>query len=579
MPSRSFFRRPAVLLVLALGSVGGVVTLMSRLATGPAVQQKRTQLSTGDSSEAYPALSPDGKRLAYSQRESSKVSAFHLFVRELPVGKPLQITRGEASDVAPAWSPDGGSLAFVRVTDGQSQAIVIPADGGEERKIAALGPVADVAQPLPGVSWDAGGKSLVVAVGGEKQASALAVVTLGSDKVVRITNPPENESDSSPAVAPAGDILAFVRHTQNGGADIWVCDMTGGGLRRVTFDDKAIRGIAWTRDAQELVYSGARVGGWRLWRVPALGGSAKDIVIGGKQAYYPSLGRNRLAYTDSPTVAAVWRATLSAEGAEHVSDERPVLRSTGRESSAVWSPDGARIANIGDQSGADEIYVSNADGSNRVQITELKGPRIGHVQWAPNGTMLIYDASSDHGNEVFTVPPIPSKSKMRVLLNASNASFSHDGKWIYFQSRGQIWKATPDGANPQALVQMNNVGQPVESADGKYVYFRARRSFWRVPVAGGEAEEAIVPEHDVFWGASIQPTKKGVYYAEFERSSRGMAVSFYDFAAKRSSLVLRMKDGDFGGGSNFSVSPDGKYILYPRVDQSQTNLMLVENFK
>ncbi len=569
------------MLALALCSVGGVVTLMSRLATGPAVEQKRKQLSAGDTSEAYPAISPDGKRIAYSQRESSKVSAFHVFVRELPAGKPLQITQGEASDVAPVWSPDGGSLAFVRIAEGQSQAIVIPADGGAERKIAALGSVADLAQPLPGVSWDAAGKSLVVAAATEKQSQAIAVVTLGAEKLVRITNPPENESDSTPTVAPAGDILAFVRHTQNGGADIWVCDLSGGGLRRVTFDDKAIRGIAWTRDAQELIYSGSRVGGWRLWRVPAFGGSPKDVAIAGKQAYYPTLGRNRLAYTDSPTVSAIWRATLTpgAAGEGTASDERAVLRSTGRESSAAWSPDGSRIANISDESGADEIVVSDAEGRNRVQVTQLKGARIGRVQWAPNGQALIYDASSDHGNEVFTVPPAPGKAPARVLLNATNASYSHDGKWIYFQSRGQIWKASPDGANPQALVQMNNVGQPVESADGKYVYFRARRSFWRVPASGGEAEEAIVPEHDVFWGASIQPTKKGVYYAEFERSSRGMAVSFYDFTAKRSSLVLRMKNSDFGGGSNFSVSPDGKYILYPRVDQSQTNLMLVENFK
>ena len=262
MASGKFFRRPAVMLALALCSVGGLVTLMGRLATGPQVTQKRVQLSAGEESEAYPSISPDGKRVAYSARESSKVSEFHVFVRELPSGKPLQLTKGEGSDVAPVWSPDGGSLAFLRVEDGNTQCVVIPADGGTERKVAELGPAADSGQPMPSVSWNADGKSLVVVQSGEKQAPGLAVVTLDSGKVQRITNPAEgSEGDSSPTVSPSGSSIAFVRHTQNDGADIFLCDSTGGSVRRLTFDDRGIRGIAWTRDGQDLLYSGNRVGG------------------------------------------------------------------------------------------------------------------------------------------------------------------------------------------------------------------------------------------------------------------------------------------------------------------------------
>ena len=577
MASGKFFRRPAVMLALALCSVGGLVTLMGRLATGPQVTQKRVQLSAGEASEAYPSISPDGKRVAYSARESSKVSAFHVFVRELPSGKPQQLTKGEGSDVAPVWSPDGGSLAFLRVEDGDTQCIVIPADGGTERKVAELGPAADSGQPMPAVSWNADGKSLVVVQSGEKQAPGLAVVTLDSGKVQRITNPSEgSEGDSSPAVSPTGSSIAFVRHTQNDGADIFLCDSTGGSVRRLTFDDRGIRGIAWTRDGQDLLYSGNRVGGWRLWRVPVYGGSPRDLIISGKQAYYPAIGRNRMAYTDSPTVSSIWRATLATGDTV---EERPVLRSTGREVNPMWSPDGSKIADVSDQSGSDEIFVSDADGRNRVQLTQLKGPRVGRLRWSPDGKTVIFDASSDHGQEVFTVAAAPGGKAERVLLNASNASFSHDGKWIYFQSRGQIWKATATGGNPQAIAEQRGAGQPIESADGKYVYFRSRRGIWRVPTAGGEEEEAFVPEHDMWGPSNMQPTKKGVYYTEFERSGRMMVVSFYDFGTRKSSIVFRMRNADWGSGAGFSVSPDGKYILYARVDQSQTNLMLVENFR
>jgi Tol biopolymer transport system component len=563
------------MLALALCSVGGLVTLMGRLATGPQVAQKRVQLSAGDQSEAYPSISPDGKRVAYSARDSSKVSAFHVFVRELPSGKPQQLTKGEASDIAPVWSPDGGTLAFLRVEDGNTQCIVIPADGGDERKIADLGPAADAAQPLPAVSWNADGKSLVAVQNGEKRAPALALVALDSGKVQRITDPPEGaEGDSTPVVSPTGSSIAFVRHAQNEGADIYLCDSSGAGVRRLTFDDKGIRGIAWTRDGQDLLYSGNRVGGWRLWRVPAYGGSPRDLIISGRQAYFPAIGRNRLAYTDSPTVSAIWRATLS--NGDSV-EERPVIRSTGREVNPVWSPDGTKIADVSDQTGSDEIFVSDADGRNRVQITQLKGPRLGRPRWSPDGKMLVFDASSDHGGEVFTISAAPGNKPARVLLNAGGASFSHDGKWIFFQSRGQIWKATVAGGNPQAIAQQG--GQPLESVDGKYIYFRSRRGIWRIPASGGDGEEAFVPEHDMWGPSMMQPAKKGVYYTEFERSARSMVVSFYDFATKKSAIVFRMKNADWGNGAAFSVSPDGKYILYARVDQSQTNLMLVENFR
>src|SRR5271157_1887844 len=579
MSSGAFFRRPAVLLVLALCSVGVVVTLLGRLASGPRAEQKRVALSSDAGANAYPAFSADGKRVAYSARGASKGEAFHLFVRALPSGAPLQLTNGESSDIGPAWSPDGARLAFLRIAEGRKEYISIPSDGGAERTLAEFGGApADTAQPLPAVSWTRDGKSLVVVETGEKQLPAIALVSLADGTARRITQPPEgSEGDSTPAVSPDGNTLAFVRATGPDSADIYLCDLAGGSLRRLTFDDRAIRGVAWTPDGQDVVYAANRADGWRLWRLPAYGGSPREIAIAGGQAHYPAIapkGR-RLAYTDSPSVSAIWRAALGAPD----SDERPIIRSLGRETAPAYSPDGKRIADVSDQSSADEIWVSDAEGGNRVQLTSLKGPRVSRPRWSPDGRSLLFEARADRGAEVYTMPAAGGKpDKPHRVLLGGGASWSHDGKSIYYQWRGQIWKADANGGNRRQLTNTLGSGAAEESVDGKYVYYRNRRTICRIPAEGGAEEQVVIPEHDLLW-VVIQPTKKGIYYLEFVRSARAMQVSFYDFAARGSEALFRMKNADFFQVMSFSISPDGKYILYPRVDQSQTNLMLVENFR
>jgi Tol biopolymer transport system component len=578
----ALFRRPAFLLALALCSVGGVVTLLGRLATGPKIEEKLVPLSNEAGTKSYPAFSPDGQRLAYSARGGAKVDPFHIFVRAAGPDTPRQLTSGAGSDVSPVWSPDGNRIAFRRLIEGHAQYVVVPAGGGAERKVAEFEASEDEGQSLPAVSWTGDGKSLVV-VDSSQPIAALAVVGVDSGEVAPITKPPEGtEGDSTPAVSPDGSTLAFVRATSDG-ADIYLSDLHGAAVRRLTFDNQPIRGIAWDSKGQDLVYAGNRAGGFQLWRLPTYGGSPRMLPIAGRRANYPTVAANgnHLVYTDNPSVSAIWEARLG--DSESQAEGHPLIRSNGRESWAEYSPDGKRIVDVSDQTGNDELWMCDADGGNRMQLTHLNGPRLSRPHWSPDGKTLLFSATSERGPEIYTLAAA-GENPHRVVVGGSNGSWSQNGKKIYFDSRNQVWRSGPDGANPESVAQRGS-GHGMESADGKFVYYQWRRSIWRVPVAGGEDEEAIIPEHDMFW-TTLQPVKKGIYYMEFDRGARGMAVSFFDFDTKRSSVAFRMRTRGMGMGQpgfnstpSFSISPDGKRILFPRIDQSETNLMMVENFR
>jgi len=573
--AKGLLKRPAVLLALALCSVGGVVTMLGHLATGPRLDPKKVPLASEAGTKAYPAWSADGQRIAYSARGSGKIDPFHIYVRTGPSDQPRPLTSGAGNDVSPAWSPDGKRVAFLRLLEGRAQYRTVAVEGGEEKQVAEFAAGVDEGQPPSSVAWAPDGKSLIV-VDTDQTPAPLAVVPVEGGAPAILTKPPEGSDDTSPTVAPDGLSLAFVRNSgSDGGADIFLVELRGGQPRRLTFDNHPIRGLSWLPDGRELMYASNRFSnGFKLWRLPAYGGSPKDFILSGKAANFPAVASSgsKMAYTDSPTVSAIWRATLGAEGS---SDERAVLRSNGREGWPSWSPDGKKIADVSDQTGNDEIWLADADGGNRKQLTQFNGTmRVWRLRWSPDGKTLLFNSSGDMGPEICTIPAAGGKVQ-RVVMGAQDGSWSHDGTRIYYNTRGQIWVVGADGSKPEPFMKRMGAQRPVESADGKYVYFSWRRTIWRMPAAGGEEEEVIIPEHELI-GGSLQPVKNGVYYMEWERSSRGAAISFYDFAAKKSSVVFRSRNGEL---SAFSISPDGKTVLYPRVDQSETNLILVENFK
>ena len=86
------------------------------------------------------------------------------------------------------------------------------------------------------------------------------------------------------------------------------------------------------------------------------------------------------------------------------------------------------------------------------------------------------------------------------------------------------------------------------------------------------------PQHNLIWG-SLVPRKKGLYFMEWDFGSRTASIAYVDFESRSEESLFTLKRTEFDRGASFDISPDGAYIIYPRLDQTETNLMLLEGFR
>ena len=76
-----------------------------------------------------PVESPDGKRMVFS-------AMTHLYIMDIPGGKPKRLTSGKAHEFQPAWSPDGKSIAYVTWSSAGGQLWKVSAAGGTPQQLS-----------------------------------------------------------------------------------------------------------------------------------------------------------------------------------------------------------------------------------------------------------------------------------------------------------------------------------------------------------------------------------------------------------------------------------------------------------
>jgi eukaryotic-like serine/threonine-protein kinase len=560
----------------------------------PATPPPRTvHLTTLSGAERSPSLSPDGTYVVFSWAAPGRDHQ-DIYVQMIGSGAPLQLTTDGQDDYNPIWSPDGRWIAFLRSPPPaptglrRRELMLKPPLGGPERKLADIRSQ-DVSPVGLYLAWSTDSTAVVVTDSpGEGMPDALVVVSLATGEKRPLTSPqPPLFADTSPAVSPDGRSLVFLRRTSWAAGELHLLPLAAGLTpagepRRLTSADLRADHPAWMPDGKEIVFS-AKTGLWRMAVTGALAPTRVPYV--GENGLTPAISRPRpgtparLVYVRSFWDGNFWRVETSAAGAPSSSPPVAAISSTSAEYHAQFSPDGRRVAFTSLRSGDAEIWVSDPDGSNAVQLTSMAAQDSNCAHWSADGQLIAFSSNGEGEFDLYVIPSAGGKPRRLSTHPAIDLcpTFSRDGRWLYFTSMRsgdyRVWKM-PTAGGEALQVSPNQGGRAFESPDGSSLYYLSvsvvSSPAWRLPTSGGEPEKVLDGVH---W-FNFCPVAGGFYYIDRFRDETRL--QYLDQATGSTTTVARNL-GEVSAG--LTVSPDARTILFTRVDSSTDDLVLVEDFR
>ncbi len=438
-----------------------------------------------------PRFSPDGQWIAFT---SNRAGNNDVYVMPVAGGEPKQLTYHSGDDQALYFTPDGsaviatssrGTLAWgsplYRIPLDDTVPTPLGMDIGRAGMIKQDATLVAFNRVLP-TYWRKGYRG--------NNSGDIAVQDLRTGAIREITDTDLQQykghvNDVHPMWGADGRI--YFASERDGTFNIWRTDPAGGNAQQITrHTDDGVQFPAMSPDGKRLIYEN----NFELWTLDVASGQSRKVPI--TLAFDPKESDTQVVTTqhradgfavapEGNAIAVDFHGEIVIVPVESGVGERlQVTSSPWRERFQAYSPDGRHLAYISDESGEEEVWITeNATGTKR-KLTTHESVKA-ELTWSPASNKVAYTAA----NRLYEVDATGGAA--RELANNpaggfSNVAYAANGSWMIYVKRDDDQNAEVFALDVAAKREYNLTQSPFNESsaqltpDGRTVVFTSNRS-------------------------------------------------------------------------------------------------------
>ncbi|HEX8765877.1 MAG TPA: protein kinase, partial [Candidatus Acidoferrum sp.] len=365
-------------------------------------------------------FTPDGNYLMFIRSDKSTLNYRYLYQMPVLGGTPKQLVRDV--DSAPAFSPDGQRIAYVRgiLNPPANDILIANADGSNERLLAhrkCFGP------GTVNITWSADG-SLLTMVSPEARdgVSRWFLETISPDTgEIRDLHAFSSQTRAAAWLPDGSGILVSGLDPESLLGQIWFVSYPKGEVSRFTNDlaDYEACCVEVTRDGHSLLaLQDTHLSD--LWMAKGDGSGARQITNGENLGF-------EVQWVGDQLVASNLRSQwfrMATDG----SQKTPMFNDRDLRFALSTCPDGKRVVYTTWRNGTGELWSSDPDGSNAVEITAKQLFDSGFCTW--DSKSVLYGSEDGIWRS-----PVGGGEAAKTTFPLAQFRFSGDGKLLFYISQ------------------------------------------------------------------------------------------------------------------------------------------------